>query len=59
MMVSTVALAGFIFLSVFGESRYFHLGAWLNCSPESRYFGGRSSTLWSRESHRETLETDR
>jgi hypothetical protein len=50
MMVSTVALAGFIFLSVFGESEYRYFATYITCSPEPGYFGGRSSTLWSCES---------
>ena len=57
MMVSTVALAGFIFLSVFGEYLLFCLGTRLICSPKSRYFGGCSSTLRSRESHHIIKET--
>jgi len=57
MMVSTVALAGFIFLSVFGEYRFYYLGTRLTCSPKSRYLGGCSSTLRSREFHQMLKET--
>ena len=59
MMVSTVALAGFIFLSVFGEYLFLYLGTRLICSPESRYFGGCSSTLRSREFQRAIMESCR